>query len=94
MAHAKNALGDLDRIVRVIKVVGFVASAEGFTDQGVVMNGCSDLLIQIFGESGRHARRYGMIYSLMKLIIISSVGVMELPASAPVEVEMVLEISP
>jgi hypothetical protein len=57
LAHAKTALGDLDRIVRIVKLVGFVASAEGFTDQGVVINGASDLLIQIFGENGRHARR-------------------------------------
>jgi hypothetical protein len=67
LAHAKNALGNLDRIVRIVKLVGFVGSAEGFTEQGLVINGASDLLIQIFGEKGKHARRYSNI-SILHLI--------------------------
>lgn len=68
----------LDRIVRVVKVVGFVASAPGFTGQPGVLNGASDLLGEIFGEAGVHAR--------------SAVGVAELPLGAPVEVEMVVQV--
>ncbi|HKZ64040.1 MAG TPA: RidA family protein [Thermoplasmata archaeon] len=75
---AMNAEGLLDRIVRVVKVTGFVASARGFADQPKVVNGASDLLVQVFGEPGKHAR--------------SSVGVAELPLGAPVEVEFVFEI--
>jgi enamine deaminase RidA (YjgF/YER057c/UK114 family) len=78
LAAARKALGSLDRVARVIKVVGYVASAPGFTDQPKVVNGASDLLVQIFGENGRHAR--------------SAVGVAELPLGVCVEVEMVLEI--
>src|SRR6266511_2374698 len=78
---ALNALGNidalvgLDRVVRVVKVVGFVASAEGFTGQPSVINGASEL----FGAAGRHAR--------------SAVGVAELPLGAPVEVEVIVEVS-
>jgi len=78
LAWAKDSLGNLDKISKVIKVTGFVASAEGFTDQPLVINGASDLLIAIFGEDGKHAR--------------SAVGVFELPFGVSVEVEMVLEI--
>ena len=73
-------IGSLDRVVRIVKVVGFVNSAPGFTRQPWVMNGASDLLVEIFGEAGRHAR--------------SSVGVSELPLNIPVEIEMVVEIKP
>ncbi len=77
LATVDAAVG-LDAVVRVVKVVGFVASAEGFTGQPGVINGVSDLLAQVFGEAGRHAR--------------SAVGVAELPLGAPVEVEAVIEV--
>jgi len=76
---AIDALVGLDRVVQVVKVVGFVASAEGFTGQPAVINGASELLRAVFGEAGRHAR--------------SAVGVAELPLGVPVEVEMIVEIS-
>ncbi len=79
LAIAKQELGTLDRITRVVKVVGHVASAEGFTDQPQVLNGASDLLVEIFGESGRHAR--------------VAVGAAELPRRAAVEIEMILSVS-
>ena len=69
----------LDRVVRIVKVVGFVASAEGFTGQPGVINGASELLGAVFGSAGQHAR--------------SAVGVAELPLGAPVEVEMIVEVS-
>ncbi|HEX3787563.1 MAG TPA: RidA family protein [Pseudonocardiaceae bacterium] len=75
---AVHALVGIDAVVRVVKVVGFVASAEGFTGQPVVVNGASELLGEIFGEAGAHAR--------------SAVGVAELPLGAPVEVELVVEV--
>lgn len=75
----KAEIGDLDRIRRIVKVVGFVASAEGFSDQSKVINGASELLMAIFGEAGRHAR--------------SAVGVAELPMGCPTEVEMVVEVA-
>ena len=76
LAAAKSLLGTLDRIERVVKVNGYVNSAPGFTDQAKVMNGASDLLAQIFGEKGHHAR--------------TSVGVSELPQDIAVEVDLVL----
>jgi enamine deaminase RidA (YjgF/YER057c/UK114 family) len=78
LATAKAYLGDLDKVHRVVKVLGFVNSAPGFAEQPQVINGASDLLVQIFGELGRHAR--------------SAVGMAELPAGIAVEVEMVLEV--
>jgi enamine deaminase RidA (YjgF/YER057c/UK114 family) len=77
---AIDALVGLDRVSRVVKVVGFVASAEGFTGQPGVINGASELLGAVFGEAGKHAR--------------SAVGVAELPLGAPVEVELIVEITP
>ena len=79
LAIAKQELGSLDRIVRVVKVVGHVASAEGFTDQPQVLNGASDLLVAVFGQAGRHAR--------------VAVGAAELPRQAAVEVELILSVS-
>jgi enamine deaminase RidA (YjgF/YER057c/UK114 family) len=79
LAIAKQELGSLDRITRVVKVVGYVASAEGFVQQPQVINGASDLLVAIFGEVGRHAR--------------VAVGAAELPRGAPVEIEVILSIS-
>ena len=79
LAIARQELGTLDRIVRVIKVVGHVASAEGFVQQPQVLNGASDLLVAVFGEAGRHAR--------------VAVGAAELPRGAAVEIEMTLSVS-
>ncbi len=79
LAIAKQELGSLDRITRVVKVVGHVASAEGFTDQPQVLNGASDLLVAIFGEAGRHAR--------------VATGAAELPRRAAVEIEVILAVS-
>ncbi|HEY7223015.1 MAG TPA: RidA family protein [Micromonosporaceae bacterium] len=76
---AVDALVGLDRVTRVVKVVGFVASAPGFTGQAGVINGASELLGSVFGDASAHAR--------------SAVGVAELPLGAPVEVEMIVEIS-
>ena len=76
---AIDALVGLDSVTRVVKVVGFVASAPGFTGQPAVVNGASDLLGEVFGEAGAHAR--------------SAVGVAELPLGAPVEVELVVEVA-
>jgi enamine deaminase RidA (YjgF/YER057c/UK114 family) len=75
---AIDALVGLDSITRVVKVVGFVASAPGFTGQPGVVNGASELLGDVFGEAGRHAR--------------SAVGVAALPLDAPVEVELIVEV--
>lgn len=71
--------GDLDRVVRVVKLTGFVNSTPGFTDQPKVVNGCSDLMVEVFGEAGRHAR--------------SAVGVAALPLGVAVEVEGIFEVS-
>jgi enamine deaminase RidA (YjgF/YER057c/UK114 family) len=76
---AIDALVGLEYVVKVVKVVGFVASAPGFTGQPIVINGASELFGQVFGEAGRHAR--------------SAVGVAELPLGAPVEVEAIVEVA-
>lgn len=76
---AIDALVGLDSVVRIVKVVGFVASAPDFVGQPGVVNGASELLGEVFGESGRHAR--------------SAVGVASLPLDAPVEVELVVEVA-
>ena len=78
LAVLQEALGSLDRVRRIIKLVGFVASAPGFHDQPAVVDGASTLLLEIFGEAGRHAR--------------SAVGVAALPRRTPVEVEFVAAI--
>lgn len=78
LAAAATEAGGLDRIHRVVKVTGFVASTPGFNAQPQVLNGASDLIGQVFGEAGLHAR--------------SAVGVAELPLDAPVEVEIVAEL--
>lgn len=76
LAAIKGVIGDLDRITDVVKVVGFVASTADFTKQPAVINGASELLMQIFGEKGVHAR--------------SAVGVPVLPLDSPVEVELIV----
>ncbi|AZM47016.1 LysR family transcriptional regulator [Streptomyces sp. WAC 06738] len=79
LAAIKSVAGDLDRVVRVVKVVGFVASAPDFTAQPGVVNGASELLGQVLGEAGVHAR--------------SAVGVAVLPLDAPVEIEFQAELA-
>lgn len=75
---AVDALVGIDAVAGVVKVVGFVASAPGFTGQPKVINGASDVLAEVFGDAGRHAR--------------SAVGVSELPLGVPVEVELIVEL--
>lgn len=77
LAAVKNEIGELDRIKRIVKIVGFVSSDPSFTQQPQVINGASDLLGEIFGEVGLHAR--------------SAVGVAVLPLDAPVEIELIVE---
>ena len=79
LAAIVSVVGDIDRVARVVKVVGFVASAPNFTGQPAIVNGTSNLLGEIFGDAGVHAR--------------SAVGVAVLPKDAPVEVEMIVEVS-
>ena len=79
IAAVKSVIGDLDKVVRVVKVVGFVASDPSFTGQPGVINGASELLKQAFGDAGVHAR--------------SAVGVAVLPLDAPVEVEIIVEVA-
>ncbi|MEC4673846.1 MAG: RidA family protein [Nitrospirota bacterium] len=77
LAIIRDELGSLEQIKKVVRMTGYVASAEGFTGQPAVVNGASDLLVQLFGENGRHAR--------------VAVGVAELPLGAPVELELIVE---
>lgn len=77
IAAVKSVIGDLSRVKRVVKVVGFVASTPDFTGQPAVVNGASELLGHVFGDKGAHAR--------------SAVGVAVLPLDAPVEVELIVE---
>jgi enamine deaminase RidA (YjgF/YER057c/UK114 family) len=79
IATMKDALGDLDRVKRVVKLLGMVNSAPDFGDQPKVINGCSDLLVEVFGEAGRHAR--------------SAVGFVALPNQISVEIEIIVEVS-
>jgi enamine deaminase RidA (YjgF/YER057c/UK114 family) len=79
LATVRANLGSLDKVKRIVKVLGMVRSAEGFGDQPKVINGFSDLMVEVFGEAiGKHAR--------------SAVGMAELPVGIPVEIEMVLEV--
>ncbi len=78
LAAVKSIISDLDRIKRVVRVTGFVSSAPGFEDQPKVLNGASDLLLEIFGEKGRHTRL--------------AIGTNELPLGAAVEIEMIVEV--
>ena len=74
----KDALGDLDRVRRVVKLLGMVNCAPDFSDQPKVINGCSDLMVEVFGEAGRHAR--------------SAVGFAALPNQIAVEIEVIVEV--
>jgi enamine deaminase RidA (YjgF/YER057c/UK114 family) len=78
LAAAHAILGDLDRIERVVKLLGFVNVGPGFIETPSVVNGASDLLIALYGENGKHAR--------------SAIGVAALPGNAPVEVEMIVQV--
>src|SRR5262245_8495880 len=80
LAALRAEIGSLDRVTRIVKVVGWVNSAPGFTRQPWVINGASDLLVEIFGDAGRHAR--------------SAVGASDLPLNIPVEIEMIVEVAP
>jgi enamine deaminase RidA (YjgF/YER057c/UK114 family) len=79
MAQTKAAIGDLDNVVRIVKLTGFVACTPGFAQHPQVVNGASDVMVQVFGDIGRHAR--------------AAVGAPSLPRNAPVEVEAVIEIA-
>jgi len=80
IAQLKKHIGDLNRVKRVVKLLGLVNSAAGFTESPKVINGASDLLVQVFGEKGKHAR--------------SAIGVCSLPSNIAVEIEMIVEIEP
>jgi enamine deaminase RidA (YjgF/YER057c/UK114 family) len=79
IAQLKAAIGDLDRVVRVVKLTGFVNSTPDFTDQPKVINGCSDLMVDIFGDKGRHAR--------------AAVSAPALPLGVAVEIEAIFEVA-
>jgi enamine deaminase RidA (YjgF/YER057c/UK114 family) len=79
LAAVASVTGGLSAVLRIVKVVGFVASAPDFTEQAQVINGASELLIEVFGEAGRHAR--------------SAVGMAVLPRDTPVEVELIAEVA-
>jgi enamine deaminase RidA (YjgF/YER057c/UK114 family) len=78
LAAIKGVIGDLDRIKQIVRVVGYVASVPTFTQQPAVVNGASELLLEIFGENGKHAR--------------SAVGMAVLPLNASVEIELIVEV--
>jgi enamine deaminase RidA (YjgF/YER057c/UK114 family) len=79
LGSARSILGSLDRVKRVVKVLGMVNAVESFGEQPKVINGFSDLMVEVFGDNGRHAR--------------SAVGMGSLPAGIPVEIEMILEVA-
>ena len=78
LACVKSLIGDLDKVEQVVKLLGFVASVDGFTRQPWVMNGASELLIKLYGDRGKHAR--------------SAIGTNQLPLDIPVEVEIVVRV--
>ncbi|MEZ5841158.1 MAG: RidA family protein [Hyphomicrobiales bacterium] len=79
LAQCKAALGDLDRIVRIVKLGGFVSSTDAFTDQPAVINGASDLMVEVLGDRGRHAR--------------FAVGAPVLPLGVAVEIDAIVEVA-
>jgi enamine deaminase RidA (YjgF/YER057c/UK114 family) len=79
IARLKDELGELSRVVRIVKLLAMVNSTPDFTDHPTVINGCSDLLVEVFGDAGRHAR--------------SAVGMANLPFGIPVEIEMIVEVA-
>ena len=80
LAQLQAVTGSLDRVRRMVRVTGYVRSSPGFVDQPSVVNGASELLIELWGELGQHAR--------------SAIGVAELPGGAPVEIELIVEVEP
>ena len=78
LGSVHDALGDLDRVGRLVKLLGLVNSTDEFTEQPYVINGASDLFVEVFGTQGQHAR--------------SAIGVAQLPANAAVEIEMIVEV--
>ena len=80
LAIVRAEVGSLDRVRKVVRLTGYVASAQGFTQQPAVINGASDLLVELFGEAGRHAR--------------VAVGAAELPLNASVELELIVQVVP
>jgi enamine deaminase RidA (YjgF/YER057c/UK114 family) len=80
LAAVRSMTGSLDAIVRIVKVTGYVASPEGFGNQPTIIDGASQLLEDIFGAAGKHAR--------------AAIGVAELPGGAPVEIELIVEVQP
>jgi enamine deaminase RidA (YjgF/YER057c/UK114 family) len=78
IGEMEAVLGSLDRVERIVRVIGYVRSAAGFGEQPLVVNGASELLIEVFGEAGRHAR--------------AALGTSELPFGAPVELEMIVQV--
>ena len=78
LGEIEAVLGSLDRVERIVRVIGYVRSAKGFGEQPLVINGASELLLEVFGEKGRHAR--------------TALGTSELPFGAPVELEMIVEV--
>ena len=80
LATLQDALGDLDRVRRIVKVFGMVNAAPGFEQMPKVIDGCSDLLVEVFGDAGRHAR--------------SAVGLAELPFGIAVEIELIADVAP
>jgi len=78
LATLKDAVGDLNNVVRIVRVFGLVSSTDKFYDQPKVMNGCSDLMVEVFGDKGKHVR--------------AAVGTNVLPFNIPVEIEMVVEV--
>ena len=80
LASLQSEIGDLDRVERILKVFGMVNAAPGFNQMPAVIDGCSDLLVEVFGEPGRHAR--------------SAIGVAELPSDIAVEIELIAKLKP
>jgi len=78
LLSVQRVIGDLDRVERIVKLLGFVNAPEGFQDSPKVINGASDLLVALYGDNGRHAR--------------SAIGVAALPGNAPVEIEMIVQV--
>ena len=78
LSAVQKKIGDLNKVKKIVKVLGFVASKDDFTQQPLVINGASELLIEVFGENGRHAR--------------SAIGVTVLPSNVTVEIELILEL--
>ena len=79
LGSVHDALGNLDRVTRIVKLLGLVNSTDTFTEQPYVINGASDLFVEVFGTQGQHAR--------------SAIGVAQLPLNAAVEIEMILEVA-